>query len=171
MCTDVTRPRAVCRTMNHAASSVVTRCVETKPKSAIKGIGPFNKCLKPEVYVRDMKVFSLCLTANTLHLYYQQNRALLIRNLYVCLQLCLLLNKRHLFRLTKHRFVLVQLVTLNECYTFRHVLRPGMSIQKLYKGRYSTGLRDSFVRVYVLFYTEDGLNTSRNMWHSCGVII
>jgi len=150
-CADATRPRAVCRTVGHAASSVVTRCVETKPKSAIKH--QRNRALKQisktEVRVNDTNVFSLCLTANTLHLNYQQNRAVLISSIYVDLQLCLLLNKLHLFSLTQHRVVLIQLVTLHECYTFRHVLGPpsGISIQKPYKGRYSTGLRDSFVTV------------------------
>jgi len=152
MCADATRPRAVCRTVRHAASSVVTRCVETKPKSAIKH--QRNRVLKQiseawGVHVNDTNVFSLCLTANTLHLYYQQNRAVLISNLYLSLQLCLLLNRLQLCSLTQDRVVLIQLVTLQECYTFRHVLGPswGISIQKPYKGWYSTGLRDSIVTV------------------------
>ena len=38
--------------------------------------------------------------------------------------LCLLLNKLHLFSRTQHRFILIQIVPLKVCYTFRPVLKP-----------------------------------------------
>jgi len=38
--------------------------------------------------------------------------------------LCLLLNKLHLFILTQHRLILFQVVPLNVCYMFRHIMGP-----------------------------------------------
>jgi len=40
--------------------------------------------------------------------------------------LCLLLNKLHLFNLTQHRLIFIQIVNLHACYIFRFVLgHPG----------------------------------------------
>jgi len=48
-----------------------------------------------------------------------------------------LLNKLHLFVLTKYKFILTQIVHLHVHYMFRPVRKPssGMSIQNSYKGR------------------------------------
>jgi len=65
--------------------------------------------------------------------------------------LCSLFKKPHLFSLTKHRFILIQLVTVIYMYMFRPVLRPssGMSIQKPYKGRYNKNLGGPFFTVTI----------------------
>ena len=57
----------------------------------------------------------------------------------------LMLDKLHLFYVTRHVFILIQNVAFHQCHMFRPEPRPssGMSIPKSYKGIYNKNLEGS----------------------------
>ena len=81
------------------------------------------------------RCLSICVNGGILNL----SNFVCMQFFYGCYTVFLLLNKLHLFSLTQHTFILIQLDTLHVCYMFRSVLWPssGMSLPKPYKGRYN----------------------------------
>jgi len=59
----------------------------------------------------------------------------------------LLVNKRHLFSRTQHRFILIQIAPLRVCYMFRPVLRPS-------SGRTKVDLQTSNVELVYLHHQD-----------------